>query len=178
MRNQKIMVAGAFDLERILKTIKKKTGKNAEILVMTKKSDAVQTDDDESDKVQIDDEHELVLEKNETSSLVPKQQENLENEKNDDKPETSSVMEVEFKIPFLNDKYEVKKVISKFEGVETCVVDVESQKVVVTGSFDQEKMLKKLKKKMDKKKDEESKIAAGEKEEADMSRDMHVKLNI
>ncbi|XP_019086511.1 PREDICTED: uncharacterized protein LOC104718845 isoform X2 [Camelina sativa] len=161
MRNQKIMVAGAFDLERVLKTIKKKTGQNAEILVMTKKSEAVQTDDDESDKVQTDDEHELALEKNKPSSLVPKQQENLENEKNDDKPETS-VMEVEFKIPFLNDKYEVyiEKVISKFEGVETCVVDVENQKVVVTGSFDQEKMFKKLKKKMDKKKDEESKIAA------------------
>ncbi|XP_023635204.1 heavy metal-associated isoprenylated plant protein 18 [Capsella rubella] len=160
--NQKIMVAGAFDLERMLKIIKKKTGKNAEILVMTKRSDAVQKEDIEPDAVHTNDGHELVHD--ETTSLTPKKEENSENESE------ASLIEVEFKIPFLDAEFEecIKKVISKFEGITWYVVDNENQKVVVTGSFDEEKLSKKLKKKIDKKmEEEESKIAAKKKEESD-----------
>lgn len=61
------------------------------------------------------------------------------------------------------------------------MVDIENRKVVVTGNFDQEKLMKKMKKMIHKIKDRESKIAAEKKKETSMhiqpNRDMHVQPN-
>lgn len=80
-------------------------------------------------------------------------------------------------------------------GVKTCMVDIENQKVVVTGNFDEEKLLKKLKKKMNKrikdvekenkdeepetilKKDEGAKIATENYEESEMDRNIYIQQN-
>lgn len=70
MDTQKVMVSGNFNLEKLVKTLKKKTGKKIEILMKNEKSDIVQKEDDEPDIVQ-----------NEESHIVQK-------EENDDKPET------------------------------------------------------------------------------------------
>ncbi|XP_019089469.1 PREDICTED: uncharacterized protein LOC104733719 [Camelina sativa] len=137
MVNQKVMVSGFFNLEELLKTLKKKTGKKAEILKVNEKADMVEKEDDEP---------EVVLEENEEHETII---ENNEDEKKIETPQTSTP-EVEIHMAFLCEKFEVDvgKVISKFEGVKTCAVDIENQKVVITGDFDKEKLLKKLKKKM------------------------------
>ncbi|XP_033144836.1 heavy metal-associated isoprenylated plant protein 19 [Brassica rapa] len=59
----------------------------------------------------------------------------------------SSTLDVELKIPDCN-KCEkgMIAVISNFKGVESYTKDTENQKVAVSGSFDLEKLLKKLKK--------------------------------
>ncbi|CAN7118592.1 unnamed protein product [Brassica rapa subsp. narinosa] len=58
-----------------------------------------------------------------------------------------STLDVELKIPDCN-KCEkgMIAVISNFKGVESYTKDTENQKVAVSGSFDLEKLLKKLKK--------------------------------
>lgn len=97
MYNQKVMVAGDFNLEKLLKILKKKTSKKAEILMKTEKYDMVQTGDDEpgiiqkedneSDRVQKEnDEPEIVSEKNEESDIVQKEKKNPEINEENDKP--------------------------------------------------------------------------------------------
>ncbi|XP_010435270.2 PREDICTED: uncharacterized protein LOC104719119 [Camelina sativa] len=139
MVNQKVMVSGNFNLEKLVKALKKKTGKKAEILMVNEKDVMVEKEDDEP---------EIVQEENEEDEIIT---ENHEEQKKTDTPQTSTT-EVEIHMTFLCEEFEVDvgKVISKFEGVKTCVVDIENQKVIVTGDFDKEKLLKKLKKKMSK----------------------------
>ncbi|XP_019087721.1 PREDICTED: heavy metal-associated isoprenylated plant protein 22-like [Camelina sativa] len=168
MVNQKVMVSGNFNLEELLKALKKKTGKKAEILKVNEKGDMVEKEDDEP---------EIVQEDNEEDEIIT---ENHEEQKKTDKPQTSTT-EVEIHMAFLCEKFEVDvgKVISKFEGVKTCAVDIENQKVIITGDFDKEKLLNKLKKKMrkrinkmeQKKKDKEP-IKKDEKVE--MDRDIYI----
>lgn len=80
MRNQKVMVAGNFDLEKVLRVLNKKIGREVEILEMTKKADVVPTEDDESDIAETNDKHdEIVAKKN-------------EEEDNDDNPKTRSII--------------------------------------------------------------------------------------
>ncbi|XP_010468147.1 PREDICTED: heavy metal-associated isoprenylated plant protein 22-like, partial [Camelina sativa] len=137
--NQKVTVSGNFNLEKLLKTLKKKTGKKAEILMVNEKADMVEKEDDEP---------EVVLEENEEHETII---ENNEDEKKIETPQTSTT-EVEIHMTFLCENFEVDvgKVISKFEGVKTCAVDIENQKVVITGDFDKEQLLKTLKKKLSK----------------------------
>ncbi|KAL1220574.1 Heavy metal-associated isoprenylated plant protein 17 [Cardamine amara subsp. amara] len=52
---------------------------------------------------------------------------------------------VEFKMPDCDECVKaMTETITKFKGVESCVTDAENQKIVVTGSFNQEKLVKKL----------------------------------
>ncbi|KAL9286661.1 Heavy metal-associated isoprenylated plant protein 18 [Arabidopsis thaliana] len=137
------MVTGNFNLEKLLKNLKKKTGKKAEILTMNEKvekEDVVQNEANEQ---------ETVTKKNEEDDIVDKKDETPEVEEKIDKPETST-RKLEIHIAFLSEKYEpdIGKVISKFEGVKTCKVDVENKKVVITGDFDEEKLWKELEEKM------------------------------
>ncbi|KAH0865185.1 hypothetical protein HID58_082396 [Brassica napus] len=101
----------------------------AEVLTMTKKSD-------------------VVPEKNGQSNIVPKKEANPEIKQTDDKPERS-IREVEYNLRPASQELEVyiRKVISKFEGVENCVVDIQNKRIVVTGDFDQKKLFEKLQKK-------------------------------
>ncbi|KAG7620309.1 Heavy metal-associated domain HMA [Arabidopsis suecica] len=94
-------------------------------------------------------EQETVTKKNEEGDIVEKKDETPEVEEKIDKPETST-RKLEIHIAFLSEKYEadIGKVISKFEGVKTCKVDVENKKVVITGDFDEEKLWKELEEKM------------------------------
>ncbi|WZZ17723.1 hypothetical protein YC2023_110812 [Brassica napus] len=111
-------------------------GKSAEVLTMTKKSD-------------------VVPEKNGQSNIVPKKEANPEIKQTDDKPErsfsliSSSIREVEYNLRPASQELEVyiRKVISKFEGVENCVVDIQNKRIVVTGDFDQKKLFEELQKK-------------------------------
>ncbi|CAH8256590.1 unnamed protein product [Arabidopsis lyrata] len=125
--DQKVLVSGEFNLHKLVKTLKKKTGKKIEIVMKNEKS-------------------------------------------NDDKPETS-IMEVEFGIPFLCEKYEksFRKVISKWTGVETYVMDLENKKVVVIGNFDKDELSRKLNKKM------QQKIKKAEKERQEWESEMMLK---
>ncbi|XP_019085467.1 PREDICTED: uncharacterized protein LOC109126396 [Camelina sativa] len=56
--------------------------------------------------------------------------------------------DVAFKIPDNCDGCAkiMTETIPKFKGVASCVTDTKNQKIVVTGSFNEEKLLKKLKK--------------------------------
>ncbi|CAL9225098.1 unnamed protein product [Arabidopsis halleri] len=191
------MVTGNFILEKLLKTLKKKTGKKAEILMMNEKADivhkenddheVVQNEDDDHDVVQKEnDEQESFTEKNEEGDIVQEKDENPEVEEKIDTHETSTT-KVEIHIAFLCEKYEVdiEKVISKFQGVKTCVVDIENQKIVITSDFDEEKLLEKLKKKMrkrinkveKKRKDEEAKIVIEKDEEIEMDKGVYMYPN-
>ncbi|KAG7547800.1 Heavy metal-associated domain superfamily [Arabidopsis suecica] len=197
MDNQKVMVTGHFNLEKLLKTLKKKTGKKAEILMMNEKAEMVEKENDDHEVVQNeDDEHDVVqkendeekkfTEKKEEGDIVQENDKNPEVEEKIDTSETSTT-KVEIHIVFLCEKYEedIGKVISKFEGVKTCVVDVENQKIVITGDFDEEKLLEKLKKKMRKRiikveknrNDEEAKIVIENDEEIEMDRGVYMYPN-
>jgi len=82
MENQKVMVTGNFNLEKLLKNLKKKTGKKAEILTMNEKvekEDVVQNEANEQ---------ETVTKKNEEGDIVDKKDETPEVEEKIDKPET------------------------------------------------------------------------------------------
>ncbi|VVB01030.1 unnamed protein product [Arabis nemorensis] len=100
--NQKVMVGGEFSMEKLLKVLKKKTGKKAEILIKTEKYD------DQS-------EAETIPENNEDSETGQQEEEIIEN---NDKQEPR-LMEVEYNIPF-PDKYQVDiaKVMSKFKEMD------------------------------------------------------------
>ncbi|KAG7543149.1 Heavy metal-associated domain HMA [Arabidopsis thaliana x Arabidopsis arenosa] len=169
------MVTGNFNLEKLLKTLKKKTGKKAEILMMNEKADMKENDEEK-----------IFTEKKEEGDIVQENDKNPEVEEKIDTSETSTT-KVEIHIVFLCEKYEedIGKVISKFEGVKTCVVDVENQKIVITGDFDEEKLLEKLKKKMRKRiikveknrNDEEAKIVIENDEEIEMDRGVYMYPN-
>ncbi|KAL0848227.1 hypothetical protein Bca101_021474 [Brassica carinata] len=60
----------------------------------------------------------------------------------------SSIREVEYNLRPVCQAFEVYigKVISKFQGVENCVVDIQNKRIVVTGDFDQKKLFEKLQK--------------------------------
>ncbi|KAG7649907.1 Heavy metal-associated domain superfamily [Arabidopsis thaliana x Arabidopsis arenosa] len=134
--DQKVLVSGDFNLHKLVKTLKKKTGKKIEIVTTNEKSN-----EDNKDEI------------------VPQ---------NADETETSPIMEVEFDIPFLCEKYEKDfgKVISNCTGVETYVVDLENKKVVVIGNFDKDELSRKLKKKM------HQKIKKAEKERQEWESEM------
>lgn len=88
MDNQRVMVTGHFNLEKLLKTLKKKTGKKAEILMKNERFDNVEEEGDENEVVQKEnDEHEIIPEKNEEDNIVPIKVENPELEEKDDTPE-------------------------------------------------------------------------------------------
>ncbi|KAG2263334.1 hypothetical protein Bca4012_014433 [Brassica carinata] len=60
---------------------------------------------------------------------------------------TISTLDVELKIPDCNRcEKDMIDAISDFKGVESCTTDTENQKIAVSGSFNLEKLLKKLKK--------------------------------
>ncbi|XP_010435271.1 PREDICTED: uncharacterized protein LOC104719120 [Camelina sativa] len=151
------MVSGNFNLEKLLKTLKKKTGKKAEILMVNEKADMAEKDDiDEKE----DDEPAIVLEENEEHETII---ENNEDEKKIETPQTSTT-EVEIHMEFLCEALEVDvgKVVSKFEG-----------------DFDKEKLLKKLKKKMRKRLEkmeqkEKDKQPIKKDEEIEMDRDIYI----
>ncbi|KAG7588401.1 Heavy metal-associated domain HMA [Arabidopsis suecica] len=125
--DQKVLISGEFNLHKLVKALKKKTGKKIEIVMKNEKS-------------------------------------------NEDKPETS-IMKVEFVIPFLCEKYEKSfgKFISKCKGVETYVMDLENKKVVVIGNFDNDELSIKLKKKM------QQKIKKAERERQEWESEMMLK---
>ncbi|XP_023644361.1 heavy metal-associated isoprenylated plant protein 17 [Capsella rubella] len=129
--DEKVIISGEFNLHKLLKTLKKKTGKKIEVVMKTEK--LVEDDEPETETP------EVVQNQDNKDEIVPQ---------NDDKLETS-MMEVEFDIPLLYEEYEkyFEKVISKFEGVETYGTDVENKKIVVIGNFDKDRLLKKLDKK-------------------------------
>lgn len=98
MDNQKVMVTGHFNLEKLLKTLKKKTGRKAEILMKNERFDIAEDEDDEHDIVQNENdehevvqkennEHEIIPEKHEEGNILPTKDESLEIEEKDDKPE-------------------------------------------------------------------------------------------
>ncbi|KAJ4828931.1 hypothetical protein Tsubulata_040082 [Turnera subulata] len=68
---------------------------------------------------------------------------------NEEEKEEPEPMVVEFRVSMHCNACErtVAKVIAKFKGVETFTTEMANHKVVVTGHFDQKKLLKKLKKK-------------------------------
>ncbi|EOA18331.1 hypothetical protein CARUB_v10006850mg [Capsella rubella] len=137
------MVTGTFNLEKLLKTLKKKTRKNAKVLMVNEQEDDGVQEDEELE------EDEEIQEENDEHETITENNENPEVEEQIDTAQTST-KEVEIHLTFLCDKLEkdVGKVISKFEGVKTCDVDIVNQKIVITGDFDKEKLLKKLKKRM------------------------------
>ncbi|CAA0300643.1 unnamed protein product [Arabidopsis thaliana] len=143
--DQKVLVSGDFNLHKLVKTLKKKTGKKIEIVTKNEKSSEDKVDD-------------TVQNEDSKDEIVPQ---------NADKPETS-IMEVEFDIPFLCEKYEKDfgKVISKCTGVETYVVHLENKKVVVIGNFDKDELSRKLNKKM------HQKIKKAEKERQEWESEM------
>ncbi|CAH8316616.1 unnamed protein product [Eruca vesicaria subsp. sativa] len=128
---QKVIVIGDFNFEEVLDIVRRKLRKRAEVLTMTKKSDVISKEDGES---------EIVPAKNEESDIV---------KETDDKPE-ESISEVEYHITCMSEEHEIYfgKILSTFKGIEKCVVDMEKKRIVVTGDFDQEKLLKKLQKRM------------------------------
>lgn len=86
--NQKVMVTGKFDLEKLLKTLKKKTGKKAEVLMMNEKDDMTQNEDDDHEVVQEEnDDHETITENSEEGDVVQKKDENPEVEEKIDTPQ-------------------------------------------------------------------------------------------
>ncbi|EOA34155.1 hypothetical protein CARUB_v10021657mg [Capsella rubella] len=149
--DEKVIISGEFNLHKLLKTLKKKTGKKIEVVMKTEKLVVVHDkEDDEPETMESDVVHK---EDDEPETETPEVVQNQDNKdeivpQNDDKLETS-MMEVEFDIPLLYEEYEkyFEKVISKFEGVETYGTDVENKKIVVIGNFDKDRLLKKLDKK-------------------------------
>ncbi|RID41076.1 hypothetical protein BRARA_J01063 [Brassica rapa] len=76
---QKVMVAGDFNLDEVVETVKRKLGKRAEVLTSTKKSDVVSNEDGEFEIVpEKNEEAEIVLEKNEEPKLIPEKNEGPE----------------------------------------------------------------------------------------------------
>ncbi|XP_022570363.1 heavy metal-associated isoprenylated plant protein 17-like [Brassica napus] len=78
---QKVMVAGDFNLDEVVETVKRKLGKRVEVLTSTKKSDVVSNEDGESEIVPEKNEEAeivLVLAKNEESEIIPEKNEEVE----------------------------------------------------------------------------------------------------
>ena len=76
---QKVMVAGDFNLDEVVETVKRTLGKRAEVLTSTKKSDVVSNEDGEFEIVpEKNEEAEIVLEKNEEPKLIPEKNEGPE----------------------------------------------------------------------------------------------------